>query len=52
PGRPILFGTTEDFLRCFGISSLEDLPVIEPEKLEDFKTEAEEEVNLTLTIEP
>ena len=52
PGRPILFGTTEDFLRYFGISSLEDLPVIEPEKLEDFKTEAEEEVNLTLTIEP
>lgn len=52
PGRPILFGTTEDFLRCFGVSSLEDLPVIEPEKLEDFKTEAEEEVNLTLTIEP
>ncbi len=52
PGRPILFGTTEDFLRCFGISSLEDLPVIEPEKLEDFKIEAEEEVNLTLTIEP
>lgn len=52
PGRPILFGTTEDFLRCFGISSLEDLPVIEPEKLEDFKAEAEEEVNLTLTIEP
>ena len=52
PGRPILFGTTEDFLRCFGISSLEDLPVIEPEKLEDFKAEAEEEVNLTPTIEP
>lgn len=52
PGRPILFGTTEDFLRCFGISSLEDLPVIEPEKMEDFKAEAEEEVNLTLTIEP
>jgi len=52
PGRPILFGTTEDFLRCFGVSSLEDLPAIEPEKLENFKTEAEEEVNLTLTIEP
>ena len=52
PGRPILFGTTEDFLRSFGISSLEDLPVIEPEKLEDFKAEAEEEVKLTLAIEP
>lgn len=52
PGRPILFGTTEDFLRSFGISSLEDLPEIEPEKLQDFKNEAEEEIPLTLNIEP
>ena len=44
PGRPILFGTTEDFLRSFGIASLEDLPIINPEKVEDFKLEAEEEV--------
>lgn len=50
PGHPILFGTTEDFLRNFGISSLDDLPVINPEKLEDFKIEAEEEVQLTLDI--
>lgn len=26
PGRPVLFGTTPDFLRCFGFSSLDDLP--------------------------
>ncbi len=26
PGRPLLFGTTPNFLRCFGISSLDDLP--------------------------
>ena len=26
PGRPVLFGTTSDFLRCFGFSSLDDLP--------------------------
>jgi len=26
PGRPVLFGTTADFLRCFGLSSLDDLP--------------------------
>ena len=26
PGRPVLFGTTSDFLRCFGFSSLADLP--------------------------
>lgn len=29
PGRPILYRTTPDFLRTFGISSLEDLPEIE-----------------------
>lgn len=50
PGRPILFGTTEDFLRHFGIQSLEDLPVMNPEKLEDFKIEAEEEIQLKLDI--
>lgn len=26
PGRPVLFGTTSDFLRCFGLSSLDELP--------------------------
>ena len=52
PGRPILFGTTEDFLRSFGIASLEDLPVVNQDKLEDFKTEAEEEIQLTLEFEP
>lgn len=26
PGRPLLYGTTENFLRCFGLSSLDDLP--------------------------
>ena len=44
PGRPILLGTTEEFLSSFGITSLEDLPVINPEVVEDFKQEAEEEV--------
>ena len=31
PGRPILYGTTMEFLRCFGLRSLEDLPPL-PEK--------------------
>jgi len=31
PGRPLLYGTTENFLRCFGLSSLDDLPSL-PEK--------------------
>lgn len=29
PGRPILYETTEDFLRCFGLSSLGELPYVE-----------------------
>ena len=29
PGRPILYRTTPDFLRTFGLQSLEDLPEIE-----------------------
>lgn len=31
PGRPLLYGTTSDFLRCLGISSLEELPPVEHE---------------------
>lgn len=50
PGRPILFGTTEDFLRSFGIASLEDLPIVNAEKVADFKMEAEEEIQLQLDI--
>lgn len=50
PGRPILFGTTDDFLRSFGIASLGDLPMVNPEKVEDFKLEAEEEAQLKLDI--
>ena len=26
PGRPVLYGTTSDFLRCFSLNSLDDLP--------------------------
>ena len=29
PGRPSLYGTTLDFLRCFGLSSLDQLPSVE-----------------------
>ncbi len=46
PGKPILFGTTEEFLRSFGVESQEELPVIDPVQLEDFKAEAEEEISL------
>ena len=50
PGRPILFGTTEEFLRHFGVTSLEELPNLNPEQVENFKEEAEEEIQLKLDI--
>ena len=50
PGRPLLFGTTEEFLRRFSIQSVEELPSLNPEQMEDFKTEAEEEVQLKLDV--
>lgn len=50
PGRPILFGTTEEFLRRFSIQSIEDLPSMQPEQVETFKEEAEEEVQLKLNV--
>ena len=34
PGRPLLYGTTENFLRCFNLSSLDELPPL-PENDED-----------------
>jgi len=52
PGRPILFGTTEEFLRSFGVASTEELPMISPDKIEDFKKEAQEEANeITLGLD-
>ena len=50
PGRPLLFGTTEQFLRSFGVKSLEDLPDIAPDRLEEFKREAAEEIQLKLQV--
>ena len=49
PGHPILFGTTDDFLRSFGISSMDDLPDISPDKIEDFRRQAEEEAGIEVT---
>lgn len=45
PGRPILFGTTQEFLRVFGVTSQAALPEISPLRLEDFREEAEEEAD-------
>ena len=50
PGRPILFGTTEEFFRCFDVQSVEELPDMNPDKIEELKQEAEEEVQLQLKL--
>ena len=43
PGKPLLFGTTEQFLRSFGVKSLTDLPQMNPEIIEEFKEQAASE---------
>ncbi|MBY0758563.1 SMC-Scp complex subunit ScpB [Sellimonas caecigallum] len=50
PGRPLLFGTTEEFLRRFSVQSLDDLPSVDPEQLEHFKEEAEDEAKIKLHV--
>ena len=50
PGKPIVFGTTEEFLSNFGVRSAEELPAIQPELVEEMKSEAEEEVQLKLDL--
>lgn len=53
PGRPLIYGTTENFLRCFSLSSLDDLPE-PPEKVnpdgDEAEAEAAEEDNGQLSI--
>lgn len=49
PGRPLLYGTTENFLRCFNISSIEELPPL-PENDEEKEDGAEEAVQQTIEI--
>ncbi len=39
PGRPMLFGTTEEFLRCFGIESVTELPDFEERSADEIQLE-------------
>ena len=57
PGRPLVYGTTDRFLRCFSLNSLEDLPELpkseEVDKLAENESQTslfdEEEANAVLT---
>lgn len=50
PGRPLLYGTTSEFLRCFCISSLSELPDL-PEKDDDIEAIKPQEDQLTFDSE-
>ena len=41
PGRPLLYGTTQDFLKYFGVNKLSDLP-----KIDEFEAVAKEQMEL------
>lgn len=60
PGRPLLYGTTENFLRCFSISSIDELPAIpktedrdrdKGKQLSIFDEENKNETEVTGTVE-
>ncbi|MCD8225182.1 MAG: SMC-Scp complex subunit ScpB [Clostridiales bacterium] len=48
PGRPMLFATTEEFLRRFGVTSTTDLPTMNPEEQDEIVHEVEEELQVHL----
>ncbi len=56
-GRPLLYGTTPEFLKYFGINKLSDLPKIEEfealakEKMEEFTDEELEEIGIPMEID-
>lgn len=51
PGRPMLFGTTEEFLRCFGIESVTELPEFAEKSTEDLPPELAAAVESELSEE-
>ncbi len=52
PGRPLIYGTTSDFLRCFSLSSLNDLPPVPQNKEgKDSKNEENNLDDLQITVD-
>ena len=50
PGRPSVFVTSEEFLRNLGGDSTDNLSEISPVKMEDFRAEVEEEMQIKLDV--
>ncbi|MBQ7089901.1 MAG: SMC-Scp complex subunit ScpB [Clostridia bacterium] len=51
PGRPWLYGTTSDFLRCFGLQSLEQLPELPRLELPGDEVEGQQSFDDVLNTE-
>ena len=41
PGRPVMYGTTKDFLKTFGLNSIAELPKLSESDIEKFELEGE-----------
>ncbi len=52
PGRPWLYGTTTDFLRCFGLQSLDQLPELPRLELPGDEVEGQQTFDDVLNAEP
>lgn len=50
PGKPLLYGTTDTFMRCFSLTSLSDLPPLPKDELGD--ESAAEQISLSEEISP
>lgn len=50
PGRPLIYGTTAEFLRCFCISSLDELPPLPDNTISDSSDEASEDKSDELKV--
>ncbi len=46
PGRPILYGTTVDFLRCFGLNNLAELPYVDLTQIAEDVDEVEGQISI------
>lgn len=51
PGRPMLYGTTPGFLRCFGLSSLDELPGITSEEAYEVLSKMSRELEGQITLD-
>ena len=52
PGRPVLFGTTSSFLRCFGLNSIDELPNLPNEEIAAVFQTVQDQIDAQEEIDP